>query len=168
MLFRQILVALDRTALADRVCERGIALAHQAHAQLLLLHCVAGVNDVVVNQALQPSGIAYPWPSTMLTESNPLMTAAASEPLEQTQAQAARQWLMQYQQQAQAAGCPHVSFDVRSGQPGTVINDVAQVIDADLIVVGRRDRPGIEEFFLGSVSKAVVDNAPCEVLVVPQ
>lgn len=168
MLFRQILVALDRTALADRVCERGIALAHQSPAPLMLLHCVAGANDGMLNQAFQPSGIAYPWPSTMLTESSPLMTAAASEPLEPTQAQAAQQWLMQYQQKAQAAGCANVAVDVRSGQPGAVINEVAKVIDADLIVVGRRDRPGIEEFFLGSVSKAVIDSAPCEVWVVPQ
>lgn len=167
MSFRQILVALNRTPFADRVFERGVDLAHQTDAHLLLLHCVADVNDVVINQSLQPSGIAHPWPSTMLTEPDPIMTAA-SQPLEQPNAQLARQWLMQYQQEARSAGCPDVASDVRSGQPGTVINQVAQAIGADLIVVGRRDRPGIEKFLLGSVSKEVINNASCEILVVPQ
>ena len=168
MSFDQILVALDQTSLADQVFERSVDLAIKYDARLLLLHCTNAVSDLVVNQALQPAGIAHPWPSTMLTERAPWETTAAARDIEQQQAQAARQWLMQYQQQAQDLGCRKVDFDVRTGRPSEVINEVAQGVAADLIVVGCRDRAGIEEFLLGSVSKSVVNHASCAVLIVPQ
>jgi nucleotide-binding universal stress UspA family protein len=38
-------------------------------------------------------------------------------------------------------------------------------LEADLIIVGRKDRSGLEELLLGSVSSDVVHHAPCAVLV---
>ncbi len=49
------------------------------------------------------------------------------------------------------------------GQPAEEIVEAARVVDADLIVVGRRS--AIRRV-LGSVSAAVVHGAPCDVLVV--
>jgi len=38
--------------------------------------------------------------------------------------------------------------------------------NADLIMMGRRGRSGIAEFFLGSVSNYVLHHAPCSVQIV--
>jgi len=48
------------------------------------------------------------------------------------------------------------------GRPATVIDDVAEREDADVIVVGRRGRSGVAELLLGSVSHelAVHSNRP--------
>lgn len=168
MSFRQILVALDRTPLADQVFDQGIELAQKYDAHLLLLHCVSDVADVTVNQPLRPVGIAHPWPSATFPQHALLGDTSTAQQLAQTNSEVARQWLMQYQQKAETQGYQAISSDVRVGKPATTIMEVATATDADLIVVGRRDRPGIEEFLLGSVSKSVVDRSPCAVLIVPQ
>ncbi|HEY8553933.1 MAG TPA: universal stress protein [Burkholderiales bacterium] len=40
-------------------------------------------------------------------------------------------------------------------------------LEADLIVMGKRHRPGASELLLGSVARRVLSAAPCDVLVVP-
>lgn len=52
------------------------------------------------------------------------------------------------------------------GDPERAINDFAAVWNPDLIVLGRRGRSGIAEFFLGSVSNYTLHHAPCSVYVV--
>ncbi|HEY9644334.1 MAG TPA: universal stress protein, partial [Coleofasciculaceae cyanobacterium] len=52
------------------------------------------------------------------------------------------------------------------GHPGRMICELAQNWQADLIIVGRRGRSGLSEFFLGSVSNYVLHHAPCEVLTI--
>jgi nucleotide-binding universal stress UspA family protein len=60
-----------------------------------------------------------------------------------------------------------VSFLVWTGDPGESIVSAAQAEDVDLIVVGTHGRGRIGRLLLGSVSEAVVRNAPCPVLVIP-
>jgi nucleotide-binding universal stress UspA family protein len=52
------------------------------------------------------------------------------------------------------------------GYPPDVLVDYAREIDADLIVVGSRGRGDLASLVLGSTSHRVVNNAPCDVLVV--
>ncbi len=52
------------------------------------------------------------------------------------------------------------------GDPERAISDVAETWKADLIVVGRRGRSGMAEFFLGSVSNYTLHHAPCSVYIV--
>jgi nucleotide-binding universal stress UspA family protein len=77
------------------------------------------------------------------------------------------------------AGAPHGAVDVARehllqrhvsarylepcGAPAREIVEAARAVDADLIVVGRRSAL---RRVLGSVSEAVVQRAPCDVLVV--
>jgi nucleotide-binding universal stress UspA family protein len=44
---------------------------------------------------------------------------------------------------------------LEDGRPASVISSVAERMNADMIVVGRRDRSGIAEILMGSVSHEV-------------
>jgi nucleotide-binding universal stress UspA family protein len=55
----------------------------------------------------------------------------------------------------------------REGQPAFVICDVADEIEADLIVMGCRGIGLIEESMAESVTNRVINLAPCPVLIVP-
>ncbi len=51
------------------------------------------------------------------------------------------------------------------GEPAAELLETARELDADLVVLGRRSR-SLRRVVLGSVSAKVVQDAPCDVLVV--
>ena len=53
-----------------------------------------------------------------------------------------------------------------AGDPAEKLIEAARELDADLLVVGRRDQSTLQRLVLGSVSAKVVSDAPCDVLVV--
>lgn len=55
---------------------------------------------------------------------------------------------------------------IRTGRPPKEIAEVANQIDADLIVIGTHGRTGLSRVLLGSVAEEVVRHAPCDVLTV--
>ena len=55
---------------------------------------------------------------------------------------------------------------VEEGDPKTKTLDHAATWNADVIVMGSHGRRGVQHFLMGSVSEAVVRNAPCSVEVV--
>jgi nucleotide-binding universal stress UspA family protein len=69
--------------------------------------------------------------------------------------------------QATAAG---VSTDCIHcfGDPERIIDNFALAWKPDLIVLGRRNRSGAAEFFLGSVSNYTFHHARCSVHIVPE
>jgi nucleotide-binding universal stress UspA family protein len=60
-----------------------------------------------------------------------------------------------------------VQVIVRSGDPVPTLLEVADDVDADLVVVGTRGRGGPAELLLGSVARTVADRARRPTLVVP-
>lgn len=56
---------------------------------------------------------------------------------------------------------------MENGRPASVIAGVADSVDADVIVVGRRGRGGVAELVLGSVSHELVLHARRPVLLIP-
>jgi len=59
-----------------------------------------------------------------------------------------------------------VTTEILVGQPVEVILAQAKQWHADLIVLGSRGLGGFKRFLLGSTSQAVVQQAPCSVLLV--
>ena len=66
----------------------------------------------------------------------------------------------------QAAGVPCEAVAL-SGKPAPEIVARAKAIGADIIVMGRHGRGGLEHALLGSVAERVVHHTSCPVLVVP-
>jgi nucleotide-binding universal stress UspA family protein len=55
---------------------------------------------------------------------------------------------------------------IEQGDPADTILTVAELEDADLIVVGNRGMTGPTRFLLGSVPNVISHHAPCDVLIV--
>jgi nucleotide-binding universal stress UspA family protein len=66
---------------------------------------------------------------------------------------------------AREAGVKVNTF-AREGDPADAILDVAQELDADLVIVGNQGMTGAKRFLLGSVPNNVAHHAPCSVLIV--
>ena len=64
------------------------------------------------------------------------------------------------------AGVPFKAV-MNEGRPASVIASVADEVDADMIVLGRRGRGGVAELILGSVSHELVLHASRPVLLIP-
>ena len=62
-----------------------------------------------------------------------------------------------------------VPFDTRvvDGDPATAIMELADEVDAAMVVVGRRGRGGLAELLLGSVPRRLTHHCEHPVLVVP-
>ncbi|MEN2767928.1 universal stress protein [Ornithinibacillus xuwenensis] len=60
----------------------------------------------------------------------------------------------------------NVEYEVLYGKPANEILDFTKEKDVDLVVMGNRGISGIKKLVMGSVSKKVVDEAECPVLVV--
>jgi nucleotide-binding universal stress UspA family protein len=75
------------------------------------------------------------------------------------------QMLQSWSAQANKSGV-NTEFTQNTGNPGRRICELAIDWNADLIMMGRRGRSGLTEFFLGSVSNYVLHHAPCSVQIV--
>jgi len=67
--------------------------------------------------------------------------------------------------EAEKAGVT-VETHPREGDPADALLDVAEEVDADLIVVGNKGMTGAKRFLLGSVPNKVSHHAPCGVYIV--
>jgi nucleotide-binding universal stress UspA family protein len=61
--------------------------------------------------------------------------------------------------------CTTCEAHLREGRPAEEIVDLAEEIGADLVAVGSRGLGQVGRFLLGSVTEAVVHNAPCPILL---
>ena len=59
-----------------------------------------------------------------------------------------------------------VEFHSAVGEPADVLVELAEKLDADLVVVGNRGMSGMKRFVLGSVPNRVSHHCPCSVLIV--
>jgi nucleotide-binding universal stress UspA family protein len=67
---------------------------------------------------------------------------------------------------AKQTGVDEIQTHAREGDPADAILDVAEEINADLIVVGNKGMTGARRFLLGSVPNKVSHHAPCSVIII--
>lgn len=162
MPFHRVLLALDRTDRAEEIFSRGVEVAAAFGSQLRLVHCLS---DPAVGAAADGPSLAWPvfGDASLAYE---LQTTEADDPRWGQIEAAAREWLRAFQQRAVAAGVADVETECLVGEPGHRLCRLATDWQANLIVLGRKGRSGLEEAFLGSISSSVLHHAPCAVLVV--
>jgi len=132
-----ILHPTDFSAHSDYALGLACALARDYGAHLIALHVLSTPTVVYAE------GVVPPNPEEL--------RAAAREQLNQLEA-------------------PHADVRVErrleEGDVITAILDVAEEIQADLIVMGTHGRTGLGRLLMGSVAEQVVRRAPCPVLTV--
>jgi nucleotide-binding universal stress UspA family protein len=144
MSFRKILCPIDFSPTSDEALQVATRLAIAHDAELVIAHA----------WYLPPAAFAgeYTYPAAMIRDiiadsETSLATAVAA---------------------AKAQGASRVSSLVLEGQPWmTIVLQLDNAKDIDLVVLGTHGRSGISRLFLGSVAEMVARHAPCSVLAVP-
>lgn len=155
-MFAKILVAIDSSTIGRNVFDKALALAKTTGASIMLLHVLSS-----------EEGMPY-LPTSFGRDYYAGLSSKALEIYQQQCKEIENQGLnllQSFAAQAIAAGVS-TEFTQNQGSPGQIICDLAINWQADLIVVGRRGRSGINELILGSVSNYVLHHASCSVLVV--
>jgi nucleotide-binding universal stress UspA family protein len=155
-MFHKILVALDNSELSQQVFDRAVFLAKSTNASLMLLHVQSAYDEYYLKPGF-PGAEIYP---SLYTQTSPTYMKQCEEMEKQ-----GLEELKFLVGQAIAAGVK-AEFIQNQGDPGRIICNAAISWQADLIIMGRRGRTGLSEWFLGSVSNYVLHHAPCAVLVV--
>jgi nucleotide-binding universal stress UspA family protein len=140
---RCILVPIDFSPHADAIIEWAAHLAEVHQAEVVLLH-------------------AYHLP----VEFQQLEGAYLPPDFLQTVKDEAQRSLSRYGDRLRSRGVSVPEEVVREGYPATVIEEVAELRDADLIVIGSRGLSGLKHLLLGSIAERVVQKAHCPVLTV--
>ncbi|MTJ08083.1 MULTISPECIES: universal stress protein [unclassified Anabaena] len=156
-MFNKILVALDRSELSREVFKQGVTLAKLTSANLMLLHVLSQEEEGSPDALIYPNIDYYPgWNEQTFKLYQEHWDKFKKESL---------QMLQSFSAQANTSGI-NTEFTQNTGSPGRKICELATVWNADLIIIGRRGRSGLAEFFLGSVSNYVLHHAPCSVQIV--
>jgi nucleotide-binding universal stress UspA family protein len=144
---RTILCPTDFSDASRHAFEHAASIAGYYRAKLVSMHAVSPAPLLVPGYA--PIGGPYFPPDIIGSE------------LQQARVQALEDARM-----ATAAGLT-TEVVVKSGGTVRLILDVADELEADLIVLGTHGSGGFEHLVLGSVTEKVMRKAPCPVLTVP-
>lgn len=155
-MFHRLLVALDCSPLAERVLNEAIDLARATSSDVLLVHVLSSEEEGAPQATSISVGMEQMYPSTDLL-------SAFRERWAQYET-ACLDRLKQYADSAKSKGVA-VECTQQAGSAGRMICDIASAWNADLIVMGRHGRLGLEELLMGSVSNYVTHHAHCAVLV---
>lgn len=139
--YKKMIIAIDGSKESEHAFDKGIALAVEENATVLITHVI----DSVVLTSMEQ------YDTGLFTEME----------------RYSEQLLEEHRKKALNAGLEHVEAEVHYGAPKVVIaEDLGEKYKADLIVVGASGLNTAERFFLGSVSEGVVHLADCDVLIV--
>jgi nucleotide-binding universal stress UspA family protein len=147
-MYKNIVVGTDGSETADIAVQHATALARSSGATLHVVHAYQAVS---VNVAALSASSGGP-----VVDLEPL-NAAIDDNAQSVCARA-------------VASCGDAGLSVQShtvnADPATALINVAEAVDADLLVVGNRGMSGVKRFVLGSVPNKVAHHAPCNLLIV--
>lgn len=151
-MIKRILVALDGSEPADKALDFALDLAEKYSANIVLLS--------VIQPAIVPM-ISYP------ASGVPPVAPAAYDIYTKGFRAGHKKVLSQALKKARKIKPKlKVSTKLVEGRPSDKIIETAEKGNFDIIIMGSRGLGGIKEFFLGSVSDRVADEAACPVLIV--
>lgn len=155
-MFRKILVAMDNSEDSKHIFEKALSLAKLTNAHLMLLHVLSPEDEGYPNMDLQPSLSYYAGRHEQIDSYLKRLKEFEER---------GREILRSRLTKATTVGVK-AEFCQNTGNPRWSICDLARTWDADLIVMGHRDRIRLKDMGLGSVSNYVTHNAHCSVLIV--
>jgi nucleotide-binding universal stress UspA family protein len=147
-----ILLATDGSREAELGAHTAVDLAEKTHSELHIVYVGAEgfyETPLVDFATLEPTGVAREYPDLM-------------SDIERTE----RELLDEEVEKVRSAGGTVAQAHLSMGRAASEIVDVAEEIEAGLIVMGSTGQGGIRRALLGSVSESVVKHAHCPVLVV--
>lgn len=151
-LVEKILVALDGSEPADKALDFALDLATHYSANIVLLNVVPPVTmPVVPFSAIDMQSIRL---------------GAMGAYSKELKAHHKKVLLEAFKRARKAKPKLKISTKLVEGRPSDKIVETARKGRFNLIVMGSRGLGGIKEFFLGSVSDRVADEATCPVLIV--
>jgi len=150
----RILLATDGSESAAHATEVAVELSKKTDSELHVLYVGEDATALLYPQAAAD-------PAWVVQED-----LAPIEEQGQQFEQVARQTLDAEVQKVGAVGGTVAQAHLRMGTPPAEIVELAEELDAGLVVVGSRGAGGIRRALLGSVSESVVRHAHCPVLVV--
>mgnify|MGYP001793743984 FL=1 len=168
MSFQKILVTLELSPRDETVFSEALNLAEHTGEQLILIHCLSDLAEMaMMSQTGLGSDFGLPGTPSLTTMSPGMVNMELVEEANTTKHQQVEKHLASYQQQAASK---NVSVDLKcyaaTGSVGSQICQIAQGLNIDLIVLGRKGHNAITEALLGSVSNHVMHHAPCAVLII--
>ncbi|MFC4619193.1 universal stress protein [Camelliibacillus cellulosilyticus] len=135
-----ILVAYDGSELSEKALQTALTMAEQNH----------GVKVSIVNviDYTTTVGVSMSYSNQLpdLAENAEDLMAKVKDRLADTRVDA--------------------KVEILNGHAAATLVKFAAENDCDLIIMGSRGLSGIQKLFLGSVSQEVVQNAPCQVLII--
>jgi universal stress protein A len=142
---KSILVPTDFSEHSDKALKQALDIAKENKAKLYLLH--------VVHEAMHQCASDYCLSDEMLQQMESGMISAAQQSLQKQ--------LTKFPEAKEVEVIP----EVRRGFPSDEIVKEQQEKKIDLVVISPLGRTGIARFLIGSVTKNVVKEAQCPVLV---
>ncbi|HDQ05167.1 MAG TPA: universal stress protein [Candidatus Bathyarchaeota archaeon] len=149
-MIKKILVPIDGSKHSDRALDYALDLAEKYSADIQLVSVaqpVVATGPMFLTQPILP----------------PASTAMYVKEIE-----AAHKKMLSEALKKAKESKPDIKISKKlvTGRPADKIVEIADKGNFDLIVMGSRGTGGIKEFFLGSVSDRVADEAPCPVVIV--
>jgi nucleotide-binding universal stress UspA family protein len=149
--YKNILIALDGSELAERVVPVAQSIAEKFGATVTLLRATTSLEEVIASTAAIEPGIA-----TMPTDPMPIVEAERQE---------SQTYLESIAQRLRARGLT-VNCEVPEGNASSAILDAARRLGVDLIAMTTHGRTGLTRILFGSVAEAVLRHAPCPILLI--
>lgn len=150
---KNVLIALDYDPTAQKIAEIGYEMASALEAQVTLLHVVA--NEVYYSTR------AY----------TPIMGFAGfspAEPIEGEQTEYLKEAAYTYLQNSKNhLGDTNIRTMVKEGDFADMIIETAELINADILVLGSHSRRWLEKIVMGSVTENVMKRSRIPLLIVP-
>ncbi|MBS4199972.1 universal stress protein [Bacillus sp. FJAT-49732] len=141
LMYQNILVAVDGSKSAEFAFKKAVQIAKRNNAKLTLIHVIDTRSFTTID--------AY----------NGTMSERAET--------YAKELLDEYKKEAEAEQLTNFDTLIDYGSPKTVIpKQIAQKINADLIICGATGLNAVERLLIGSVSEHIMRSAECDVLIV--
>lgn len=149
-MINKILVATDGSTTAEKALDFGLDLAEKYSAEVLIVSVVDVISSSLISRGMifSPTGTIKYLKELEAFHSHVLMDALEK----------AKKFNKNLK----------VSTQLMKGRASDKIIEKANEGGFGLIVIGSRGLGGIKEFFLGSVSDRVADEAKCPVLIVKE